>query len=52
MENRNISKEQTVADEGKKLAILSVALNIFFTATKLSLYLLSGSSSLLAETVH
>jgi len=50
--DRNTGKRQIVADEGKKLAILSVALNIFFTAAKFSLYLLSGSFSLLAETAH
>ncbi|MCE5194456.1 MAG: cation diffusion facilitator family transporter [Nitrospiraceae bacterium] len=38
--------------EGKKLAFASLALNALFTASKFSLYLLSGSSALLAETAH
>lgn len=52
MEDLNTGKRQIVAYAGKKLAGTSVALYIFFAAAKFSLYLLSGSSSLLAETVH
>jgi cation diffusion facilitator family transporter len=49
---RTTRKEDVIAYEGKKLAVVSAALNIFFTATKFSLFLLSGSSALLAETAH
>ena len=52
MGDGNTGKEDVIAYEGKKLAVVSAALNIFFTATKFSLYLLSGSSALLAETAH
>ncbi|NTU42543.1 MAG: cation diffusion facilitator family transporter [Nitrospirales bacterium] len=37
---------------GKGVAILSLGLNALLTAAKFGLYLLTGSSALLAETVH
>ena len=45
-------KRAVFSYEGKKLAAASTALNIFLTATKFSLYLFTGSSALLAESVH
>jgi divalent metal cation (Fe/Co/Zn/Cd) transporter len=50
--DKNTGKENVITYEGRKLAVVSAALNMFFTATKFSLYLLSGSSALLAETAH
>ncbi len=41
-----------ISVEGKKLAVGSTALNVLLTAIKFSLYLITGSSALLAETVH
>ena len=43
---------QPVKDEGKRFAAYSLCLNIFLTAAKYLLYLFTGSSALLAETVH
>ena len=40
------------AYEGKKLAIMSSALNMVLTAVKFLLYIFTGSAALLAETVH
>ncbi|MGB9636356.1 MAG: hypothetical protein ACPL1Y_03800 [Thermoplasmata archaeon] len=38
--------------EGKKLAIMSSALNMVFTPIKFLLYIFTGSAALLAEAVH
>jgi cation diffusion facilitator family transporter len=45
-------KGSVISIEGKKLAVGSTALNVLLSAIKFSLYLITGSSALLAETVH
>ena len=45
-------KEVSSLNEGKRLAVLSLGLNIFLTVSKYLLYLFTNSSALLAETVH
>ncbi len=52
MEHDDAKKGNVISVEGKKLAVGSTALNVFLTAIKFSLYLITGSSALLAETVH
>ncbi len=48
MNNQRISN----LEEGRKLALYSMALNMALTAIKYFLYLMTQSSALLAETVH
>jgi cation diffusion facilitator family transporter len=43
---------EVAARQGKKLAIISASLNVFFAAGKLILYFLTGSFAILAETMH
>lgn len=52
MKRDDAKKGSVISVEGKKLAVGSTALNVFFAAIKFSLYLITGSSALLAETVH
>ncbi len=52
MERDDTGKGNAISGEGKKLAIESTALIILLTAIKFSLYFITGSSALLAETVH
>jgi cation diffusion facilitator family transporter len=52
MEHGDPTKADAIAYEGKRLAFLSAGLNVFFIASKFSLYLFSGSSAILAETAH
>jgi len=52
MADRIEKKDETVTHGGKRLAAMSLGLNISFTAVKYLLYLFTGSSALLAETVH
>ncbi len=52
MEPDDVKKGNAISVEGKKLAAGSAALNAFLTAIKFFLYFMTGSSALLAETVH
>ncbi|MFZ5997000.1 MAG: cation diffusion facilitator family transporter [Nitrospirota bacterium] len=45
-------KRGATAYEGKRIAIKSLGLNIFFTITKFLLYIYAGSTALLAEAIH
>jgi cation diffusion facilitator family transporter len=50
--NENTKSNDPSGREGKRLAIISASLNIFLAAVKFFLYLLTNSSSVLAETMH
>ncbi|MCI0468646.1 MAG: cation transporter, partial [Nitrospirae bacterium] len=51
VKNTMENKDATVHD-GKRLAALSMSLNIALTAVLFTLYLFTGSAALLAESVH
>ena len=52
MKHREDRMRDTSAYEGKKLAIMSSALNMLLTAVKFLLYIFTGSAALLAEAIH
>ncbi len=52
MDNRIAEKTHLFSREGKRPALFSLGLNLFFAALKFILYRSTGSSAILAETVH
>lgn len=52
MKKDDAKKGDVFSYESKKLAAASTALNVFLAAIKFFLYFMTGSSALLAETVH